>query len=181
MRWTAEFSSVKKYWDYINHNFYRVNSIIPFRMYSFSYHFKTDNIEDWKIKLKLYDYFPLIFCFRVEGSDFWGLNFHHLPLQARLNWLDRLREISKNANEIVPYIDFSIGDNYKLQTIPYPLVYKMSNRKDKIAIRRYRMKGVLNLRLINLALVDDSLKFISSTYLDGNIQKINMRYRNYQP
>lgn len=48
----------------------------------------------WKLKLPVYDTFPLVFPFRVEEDRFWGLNMHYLDHERRAKLMDALHEVA---------------------------------------------------------------------------------------
>lgn len=66
------------------------NRVYPGFMYMFFYDPKLKN------ELPYYDRFPLVFPFRSVPGGFYGLNFHYLPYNLRIQLLDRLMEYSSN-------------------------------------------------------------------------------------
>jgi hypothetical protein len=54
----------------------------------------------WKAKLPYYDAHPLIFPINISGDRFMGINFHYLPIGARVKLMDALYDFSdKNDPE----------------------------------------------------------------------------------
>lgn len=66
------------------------NRISPGFMYMFFYDPKL------KAELPYYDRFPLVFPFRAVKGGFYGLNFHYLPYNLRIQLLDRLMTFANN-------------------------------------------------------------------------------------
>jgi hypothetical protein len=67
------------------------NTIIPGHLYMYVY----DPLH--KATLPFYDTFPLVFPFRKEGNNFWGLNLHYLPYHLRAQLLGKLMEFKSNS------------------------------------------------------------------------------------
>ena len=64
--------------------------VLPGYMYMFMYDPKLKN------ELPYYDRFPLVFPFRTVPGGFYGLNFHYLPYNLRIQLLDRLMAFASN-------------------------------------------------------------------------------------
>lgn len=180
MPWSKNYESVNKFWEYVRNNCEPSKVFKPGTFMTYSYHFKTEGIDNWQQRYKMYDYFPITFIFASHPNGFTGLNIHHIPLKARVEWLYRLKQISTKFNETIPFIDFEEGNSYKLNGLNYPLIINIL-RKSKVAIRRYKYAGILQPRIVNLAIIDEIAKFISKTYLNASITDINKRYNSYIP
>ena len=66
------------------------NRIYPGFLYMYFYDPKLKN------ELPYYDRFPLVFPFRSVPDGFYGLNFHYLPYNLRIQLLDRLMIYASN-------------------------------------------------------------------------------------
>lgn len=174
------YGNVTDYIKWINHNFKLTNTLECFKFYTMQYDFATDK-EKWE-KLKFYDILPLFFVCQIFSNKKYciGCNLHHIPVTARMEWLNKFREISDKINEIIPYLDYGKNRTDRFSNMIYPLVWKMMP-KTKIFIRRYNFERIHYLRNVNLALLDEVSKFWSSTYLGVSIASINKRYLNYKP
>ena len=155
-----------------------VNKIYPGRFYCYNYKFAMDNIP--YSKLKFYDYMPLIYCFEVKQFGWVGINFHHMPVDARNFWLNKLIKLSEKVEEQIRYVDVENKRLYKIPNFNYPKCY-MILKKSKIAIRQYLTKRAKNLRPVPLWLIRDVMQFYARTYYGVGINQIDARYRAYRP
>lgn len=171
------YTNVNEYLKYIKDNFKLTGNINAGRFYHYFYNFSRE--YPWK-ELKFYDFFPLTFIFERDGKYALGLNFHHLSEKPRHIWLDRVRKLSKQLDEQIKIKGLGGRPVYKIYNLDYPRVYKIL-MKSKIGIRRYRLDRISQLRAVDLAQLDETMKWISKTYMGVTIKQIQKRYLQYKP
>jgi len=171
------YGGINDYVKYLKTEFKPEGTIIPGRFYTMNYKFSLDYKDD---KLKFYDFMPLYYCFEKWDGGVVGMNFHHMPIQARTVWLDRVRNMSSQIDAMIPYIDFRNPRIYRIPGLNYPQVYKLL-MKTKIAIRRYRYDRMYDVRAVPLQNVWEVLHFYSRTYFGCTIKDIDQRWLHYNP
>lgn len=171
------YTNVNEYLKYIKENFKTVGNVSAGKFFCFFYNFSRE--YKWS-ELKFYDFFPLSFIFERDGKYAIGMNFHHVPERPRHIWIDRVRKISKHLDEQIMIKGLGGRPVYKIYNLNYPRVYKIL-MKSKIAIRRYRLDRISQLRAVDLAQLDETMKWVSKTYMGVTIKQIQQRYLNYKP
>lgn len=66
------------------------STIVPGFAYMYGYDPKLKEV------LPFYDRYPLTFIFSMTGNSFTGLNFHYLPIKARIAMYDTMMEYASN-------------------------------------------------------------------------------------
>jgi hypothetical protein len=187
IRNNQRYASINWYINYLQH-FERDTKTVPGQFYAYQYMFTKDklihhgdsytpttnpNMVDISYdKIKFYDFWPMTYVFHVnpKNKTFFGLNFHHLPLNIRLFWLKRIQSMFKNQ--------FSKEDQLRIPMISYDAVKHIGN--DKIAMactRQYRNDRVMNLRKVPLDELEKAMSYYSKTYYGVNISQIENKYR----
>jgi len=172
------YNNIRAYLNYLK-SFKLTNSLYPGRFYAYSYNFKKDYPWD---ELKFYDYMPLTYIWEIDQktNTAIGMNFHHMPVKARLLWINRIKQLSKHYGEEIRIKDYESRPVYKIQGLNYPRVYKVL-MKSKIAIRRYKLDKMFYLRNVDLGSIDDVMRYYAKTYVAVNINHIKSRYSEYKP
>jgi len=181
----TNYGNIKAYMDYLK-TFKLTQSIFPGRFYTYNYKFRKD--YDWD-DLKFYDFMPLAFIFEIDPqtNSAIGMNFHHMPVKARILWLNRLKKLAGQWEKLQvtdkEAFGFKTQSNrpvYKITGLNYPRVYKIL-MKSKIAIRRYKLDKMFYLRNIDIGSLDEAMNYFAKTYVAVDINAIKSRYANYNP
>lgn len=175
-----KYSDISEYFKFLNYSFERTNNIQVGKFYSFTYHF-----DFWKYgwdNVKFYDWYPFSFIFEINAEKNYavGLNFHHIPLIPRQIWLKRVLKLGSSIGSKVRIVQFGGRPVFKISGLNYPLVYKVL-RKSKIAIRRYNLHKMEDIRAIPIKYVEETLRYYAKTYYGVGINQIWRRYNDYNP
>ena len=76
-------------------------------------------------KLGYYDIFPLVIPFKYHRNGFTGINFHYLPIPARIKLLDKLKRFTSNSDfneSTVLNVDYSDLKNVNLLNFTLNLI-----------------------------------------------------------
>lgn len=153
--------------------FPKVRMPLPGYFYSYAYAFsKTDT---WN-KLRLYDYHPLAFIYWMERRNgviyAWGINFHRLPVQIRLQLINKIFSISGINPNTVTARRRLLWNFQRMR----PLLRKLS-----FAVRLYRVDRMHNIRGISLKYVKQLLVFYPETLYRAKVSELFSAYRLYKP
>jgi len=171
------FKSISDYRHYIKETFDRIGTVRAGRFYLYFYNFATDYPWD---ELKFYDWMPLTYVWERDKTHFIGMNFHHMPVRPRLLWMGRVRKLAKQIDEAIAIKGLGGQPIWKIRNLNYPRVYQIL-RKSKIAIRRYRLDRVKDLRAVDIRYVEDVMHWIARTYMGVSVKTMTSRYLEYKP
>jgi hypothetical protein len=170
------FSRLRELDRFIKKNFPVTKSIQLNSFYSYDYSFKLDPEYE---KLKYYCFKPIVYVFRQNKTHCWGVNFEHLPIGARLLWIQKIRKFSKVIAERLSIISFDDQKEFRLPGVNYPALIKVF-RKAKIMVRCYRKEAIFNCRRIPLnKFAEVCLYHVSAIYFDVPYKAIEQRYKSY--
>jgi hypothetical protein len=171
------YNSIQSYLKLLR-KFPRTGQLQVGRFYCFSYKFLEE--YDWEI-LRHFDFLPLTYIFSRTVKHAIGINFHQIPPLPRQIWLSRVKQISQHVGEPIEIRGLLGGRPvYKIRGLNYPRVWQIL-RKTKVAIRKYRVNEIHQLRSIDLRVIDEVMKYFANTYVSSNIQNIRKRYNQYRP
>ena len=162
------YTSIRKYFDYVNSVSTVTNKFIP--GYFYSYEYRYDRKDKTYFDLKFYDRFPLVFLIgKGPGENTYiGLNFHQIPVRSRLIWLTKFDKICDILKEDVRAV-------YRYEFL------KAMFKKATFGVRVYRVDRVFKLRKIDSREMQEISRFYSKTYHGANIDLIDMRYAQHNP
>lgn len=161
--------------DYLKviQGFPKVKMPLPGYFYSYAYAFaKTDT---WS-KLRLYDYHPLAFIYWMERKNgniyAWGINFHRLPVQIRLQLLNKIFSMSGINPTSVTARKRLLWNFQRMK----PLLKKLS-----FAVRLYRVDRMRNIRGISLRYVKQLMVFYPETLYRARVADLFSAYKTFKP
>lgn len=169
--------SIRDYMKFLRDNFKLTRSMRPGRFYTYNYNFSRDYPFE---ELKYYDFQPFVYIFEVSGKYAIGINFHHIPVKARMMWFDRIERLSKRLDTTIRLKGLGGRPVYRLYGLNYPAVYQVL-RKSKIAIRKYRLDRMVQIRAIDIRKFREVSSFFARTYFAVGIKEIIGRYQKYIP
>ena len=145
-----------------------VNDIRAGLFYSFSY--RSQAKEKTVNQFAFTDFNPLIYLYGPIGKDkLEGLNFHFLPVDVRLAWLDIVDKMAGGA----------ISNNERI-TIP-PEMLKRISTKIEFARRVYDVKGIREWKRVNSENMWDLCKMTPGTYGGANYNTVATGFRIFNP
>lgn len=161
--------------DYLRviQGFPKVKMPQPGFFYSYAYAFaKTDT---WA-KLRLYDYHPLAFIYWMERKNgityAWGINFHRLPVNIRLQLLNRIFSMAGINPSSVTARKRLVWNFQRMK----PLLKKLS-----FAVRLYRVDRMHNIRGISMKYVKQLMVFYPETLYRASVSDLFSAYKTYKP
>lgn len=172
----AEELNINQYIQFLRKNFKRESAVRTGFMYSYNYLFTdADDFEDKKYDdVKFYDFNPLTFVYEIKPKTktFFGINFHHMPIQPRLLWLNRVKKLNERPFE-------KEGAN-RLFGMRYN-VLKLLFKKSTVAVRQYHFTRVKELRIVPNVDWETVMNIYSRTYYGVRLNDIENRYRRFVP
>lgn len=162
-----KFSSIANYTKYIKQNFKTTATFRVGNFYSYFYLFDKTLPFD---TIKYYDLFPLVFVYEFRSDIkglFRGINFHHLPVEIRLEWFELINNMFTDdikRNRIL----FRLADWNKL--------FRMFKRASKASVRQYYMQNIRELRKVPARNMKETLKYYAKTYYGVNISQVETKY-----
>lgn len=145
-----------------------VNDLKAGLFYSFSY--RPQKKEDTVNQFAFSDFSPLVFLYGPAGNDKLDtLNFHFLPVDVRIAWLDMVDSMTKG----------NISENRRV-TIP-PDMLKKLGYKLEFARRVYDVKGIKEWKRIDSSTMWDLCKMTPNTYGSANYTTIARGFNIFNP
>ena len=164
----SQIMRVQQYIDEIDRVAIDASQIRVGRFYTYQYNF--DKSGDYN-EIKYWDVFPLVFVYMKKGKNFFGLNFHHIPLQSRYIWIARLKKV----------VEYQYNKDKPLTAFDYQNLYNMF-KKATYGVRQYKRMSVRNLKRIETPdQVEELMKIIANTYYGVNYNMVAERYRLFKP
>lgn len=172
----TNYNSITAFEKYISESTSEIGMLTPAFFYTFHYDYKSnpDLMKIPKHVLDMYDGRPVTFIFNSKVTKsgkimYEGINFHFMPVRARMIWLNALTKIASNNIKTESRI-----------TIPSHMLKSLIH-KSKYAYRQYDINRIKYLRKIDFVNVKEMLKFTPPTYDGKSYEEVALNYRLYNP
>jgi hypothetical protein len=162
-----QFGVLKNYTKFLKDNFSKTKRMMVGNFYTFTYWFEKD--QDFNT-IKYYDFMPLIFFFGINEKHknlYQGINFHHLPLQARKIYMEKMKSLVTE--------DFD-NDRRLVRLARYTALFKMFRKATKFSTRQYEVANMRDIRKIPNTMVEEALQYYAKTYYGINISNVEKKY-----
>jgi len=161
-------SSRTDYFKFLKECIDPVNDMRVGLFYAFTYNSQAK--EETVNQFAFTDFNPLIFLYGPVGKDkLEALNFHFLPVEVRLTWLDIVDKMSQGA----------ISNDGRV-TIPMYMLKKLGVKLE-FARRVYDVKGIKEWRRVYSSTMWDLCKFTPNTYGGANYETVARAFNIFNP
>jgi len=162
----TEFAILLKWRDFYL-SFDRSTMIRPGSFYQYWYRGLQDRID-----VPLEDKTPLVFIYEVDYQKriAKGLNFHHIPVNIRTEWLLIMRQRFPKQFESDERFNAFIGEER------YKSLWRAFKWAANASVRQYRMENIKFLRKIPNNRIAEAFKFYARTYNNASISQIEQRF-----
>lgn len=160
------FGSIRNYNEFLR-SFPRMQRLFRGNFYAFTYDFDLNQRFE---KIKYWDLVPLIFVtgrIKSKKNIIQGINFHHLPINIRLVYLNLIKKISTAEFE---------NDRRLVRLAKYEALFKMFRKATKFGVRNYDMRNIKGLRKVPNSNIEEALRYYARTYYGINISNVEKNY-----
>jgi len=177
----SKYRSLSQFELFISKNGKRTSKVIPGSFYTYDYSYNSSIVgKSQKVKdqISYYDRKPLIFVFnyyRAKNGEIFaeGLNFHQMPVKARIYLLSVFKKISPSNTEKDLRINISPNT---LKTM-----IKRMQIKSKFVFRQYNINRIQRPMQISFSDMKELIKYTPETYNSRQYDEVVLNYRLYNP
>ena len=149
------------------------NDFQPGQFYSFVYDYLESPIfrKLPETEKRFYDRMPIIYFYGYKNDKNYieGLNFHFMPVESRLKWLETVDKLTESA----------ISDNRKI-ILPPDLIKKI-NTKNPAAVRVYKVDRMSQVHRLDSSKLVPVMTGQARTFDGAGYGTVALRYRTWLP
>lgn len=171
-------SGINDYQTFLLENTTVDNQFLPGYFYTYHYDYRQDITKFLKYPKEVRDFFdgrPLVYLMdRYVTKDGQsqigrGVNLHYMPIPARKNWVNALRNVAPGYMEREQRI-----------LIPKDII-PLLTRKTPFALKQYNINKIKYVRKVPFSVINELVNFIPPTHEGKSYDEISAEYKLFKP